>query len=339
LNKDFNRPAPLKNQSFRKKIAYILFFAAVILILLNLVINKIFPVNVKENKELTADVIDKKFRTAVFSFGLEPEWVKKIKLKRSDPLCTSYRIDIPADLPVTVILREINEFVKHDYVQVRSEEEKINGKTRLIIYSNNLIKLTAEFRYNPDLKRNAGEISFLLQDGLTLNEKEDSVFLNSPELFIVVLIPSKSSANEAVKISKYGKEYALLLNDEIPDLKYNFKVGYSPARLRASVREILTDFPDVQFFIEDENSSLYSSAVFPFVKKEFTKRKFIFYKKSSFDLIEGAEPQDVFSKFKNIADSKEKINILTSVHNYFLLQPEILKYKKIGCKFVSPVLK
>jgi hypothetical protein len=338
LNKDLIRTALPKFSSSKRKIVNILFFTAVILILLNLVLDKIFLGSVKEEKELSGIELDNKFRTAVFNFGLETNWMKKIRLNRNDSIFASYKIDLPADLPVILILREINESFKKDYVHVESEEERINGRTKLKISSGNRIKLAAEFRYNFNLKRNAGEISFLLLDILNLNEKEDSVLLSSPELFKIVLIPSKASAEEARKISRYGKEYALLLNDEIPELKYSFKESYSPLRLKASVREILTDFPDLKFFIIDDNSGLYSSAVFPFIEKEFEKRKLNLLKKSSLELIEGSAAENIILRFKKITDTKEKKTILTTVQNYFLLDPEIIKYKKIGCKFVSPSL-
>lgn len=338
MNKDLIRTALPKFPSSKRKIINILFFTAVILILLNLALDKIFPGSVKEEKELSGIEIDNKFRNAVFNFGLKTNWIRKIRLNRNDSVYASYKIDLPPDLPVILILREINESFKKDYVHAESEEERINGKTKLKISSGNRIKLAAEFRYNNNLKRNAGEIGFMLLDILNLNEKEDSVLLSSPELFKIVLNPSKASAEEARKISRYGKEYVLLLNDEIPELKYNFKESYSPLRLKASVREILTDFPDLKFFIIDDNSGLYSSAVFPFIEKEFQKRKLNFLKKSSLELIEGAAAENIISRFKKITDTKEKKTILTTVQNYFLLDPEIIKYKKIGCKFVSPSL-
>jgi len=62
------------------------------------------------------------------------------------------------------------------------------------------------------------------------------------------------------------------------------------------------------------------------------------FKKSSLDLIDGPETEDVIKTFKEIADKKSKRNILTSVQNFFLLEQEVIKYKKIGCKFVAPAL-
>jgi hypothetical protein len=332
------RSARPKFFSYKRKIISILFFTAVVLILLNIAADKIFLGSLKELKELSGQEIDKKFRTAVFNFGLERDWVKKSPARNNGTFYSSYKIDLPADLPVTLILKEINRLFKEGNVNIYSEEEKINGKTSVKISSGDEIKLKAQFRYKSALKRNAGEISFLLLDILTLNEKEDSVLLSSPESFYIVLIPSKSAAEEAGKISRYGKKYALLLNDEIPELKYNFKEGYSEGRLKASVREIIADFPDLKFFIIDDNSALYSSRVFSFVEKEFIRRNLHFYKKSGLESLQESGAEDIVSRFKKIGASREKRNILTSIHDYILLGPEIVKYKKIGCRFIPPDL-
>jgi len=335
------RPASRKFPYFqisKKRVVNILFFTAVILIVVNLAIDKIFLNRNNIPKEISGSEIENKFKTAVFSFGLEQSWVKEKQADANEFSFAAYKIELPPDLPVTLILKEIKNLFEGDFVEIESEEERINGKTILRIRSGEQLNLTAEFKYNSSLTRNAGEISFLLLDILTLNKKEDSILLSSPELFDMVLIPSKESAEEAKKISRYGKHYALLLNDEIPELKYNFKEGYSEARLKASVRETLTDFPELIFIIIDEKSGLYSSKIFPFVEQEFLKRNLRMFKKSSLDLIDEPETEDVIKTFKEIVYKKSKRNILTSVQNFFLLEQEVIKYKKIGCKFVAPAL-
>jgi hypothetical protein len=323
-------------QLSRRKTVNILFSTAVILLLLNLAIDKIFLSRDSIKKEVSEIEIEKKFKTALFNFGLEKDWVKKIQGENNETTF-AYKIDLPADLPVTLILKEINNLFEGDNVNIESEEERINGKTILKLRSAAELKLISEFRYNSGLNRNAGKISFLLLDILNLEENEDSTLLNSPELFDIVLIPSKESAEEAKKISRYGKRYGLLLNDEIPELKYNFKEAYSEARLKASVRDILSDFPEIKFIMIDKKSGLFSSKVFPFVEKEFLKRNLRLFDKNSLDLIDAQETEEIIKIFKRVADTKKRRNILISAQNFILLQPEIIKYKKTGCKFVEPV--
>jgi hypothetical protein len=327
-------PQYLKTYSTKRTAVKILFAAAVLLIAADLLIQKIYLGTNAERKKLSSTETEEKFRNAVFNFGLEKNWVHKKENNKSG--YSSYLVELPPDLPVTVILKEFKEIFRKDFVTLESEEKKINGTTFLKIISGDELILYSQFRYNPALTRKAGEISFLLQDVTGLNEKEDSVLLNSPELFNLVLIPSKESAKKALKISRSGKHYSILLNNEIPELKYNFKENYTEARLKASVREILADFPDLRFILIDEGSAIYRSVIYSIIEKEFLERNIKIFKKGSADLL--PEDEDVIGAFNRIAAAKERKFILTTVQNFLLLQPEITKYKKIGCRFVEPLL-
>ncbi len=334
------------NASSKRITIQILFGVIVALIIANIVYKKYFTIEIPSEKgEVSASSIEKKFLNNINSFGFKNEWITKTKYssaasnEKIDDSLKAYKISVPEDLPITVIINEINSSLKNDNVEIISKEEKINGKTKLFIYSKNILKLYSVIDYNNETRRKAGYVGIVISSLENLNEDEVDQILNFPELFGYYVIPSKESSLFVKKHLKLKKEYLVLLGDDIDDLKFKLKVDYSERRLKESIRSIIGAFPNASLILIDDNSELYNSSIFNFISDEFKKRNIKLINKSQMSDISNESKNQVQSSFRNIVKSNNSgwgKAIIVSAENFDLVKDEIIKLRKIGYKFINP---
>ncbi len=340
------------NISFdRKKIVTVLFALAFILLLLNAVIPLIFKS--KENKSESIEIysmeVNRKFLNGVKGFGIKDEWIKIQKLNKNygDSLKFYYIVSVPADLPIALILNDINNSFSKGEIEYSSKEarlkesrfkdNRLNRVSTLILKSGGFEKLKAEFSYNPAIQRTSCSVGFLVYGFNSSDTVQQNELINSPENFLAVLLPSKDALEKIKRLKARDKDYAILLNDDISDLDYKFASRYSPERLKLSVRSVLGDFPKAAAYLYDSKSSFASSSIFQSIKNEFEKRNVKFLDINRFNLLDEMEtPDNSFDLILNHAGETQTELIFTSDDNYNKLKPDILKYRKTGFKFVNP---
>jgi len=320
----------------QKKIINILFIAAVVILVVNLVLDKFFlEKNNEENSELTTTEIDSTFRLALFNLGIHEDWIKKQK-GREKPVNLSVRI--PKDLPIVLVLQEMNNVFDTNRVKINSVEKKIGGSTTLNLISGGEEKLKASLIYNDKVKRKTVRIGFIVNR--TDDDIEtDSLLFEYPEKFAFMLIPSENSAEFVKKILKNEKEYIIYLNDQIDELKFKLSEDYSAVRLKNSIREIVGTFPQAVFFLIDDKSSLFNSNVYPLLREELEKRKIRLIEESTFKNLSSLEKENSFEIFNNALDNlnsgEDKVYII-STEDFLALNPEIIRYRKLGYRFTNP---
>ncbi len=315
----------------------ILFGAALILLIPNLVLDIIDNKNnsISSKTELSSAEIDSLFRLSLHSFGLLDDWIKVSKSSKVDK---SYKVKIPKDLSIPVILVEINSNFWESEVTISSVEKIFSGRTILEIKSKDEIKLRADFDYDKSIFRSAGTAAFILEN-FELSSFEDSLLLDIPEPYSPLLIPSTENLILCKFIIDKQKTFSLLLNDDIPELKYKLKDSYSQNRLKGSLRSIINDFSSATYFFIDDRSDLFNSSVFSYLKDELAKRKIKILKLSNLQKLDFSEINVLISSFdtfmKNTREG-ESITFLISADNFIHLLPEIMSYGKIGYKIVHP---
>jgi len=336
------------NLSFdRKRTVIILFAIAFLLLILNAISSRLFKSsgNKTETKEIYSDEINRKFLAGVQGFGIRDEWIKtqKPNKKHSDSLKYYYAVNVPADLPIPLILDDIkNSFGKGeiDYSskEIRSKESRSKGTTTLILKSGGFEKLKAEFVYSPAIQRTSGTVGFLVSGFSSLDTVSQYELINSPDNFLAVLIPSKDALEKIKRLKTRDKDYAILLSDNISDLDYKFSTKYSVERLKISLRSVIGDFPKAAAYLYDSKSSFASSSIFPLIKREFEKRKIKFLDINKFDLIDQQDTplNSSFESIVNKTGNNKTEMIYVSDEDYYKLKPEILKYTKTGYKFINP---
>lgn len=330
------------NSELLKKTATVLFVLVIILLVINVLVSKfIAPAEIPKTREVLSGIeIDKIFNTALKNYGLYDEWIvpKKLKNLSGDSLYKSYSITIPKNLPVHLILLELQELFWNDDVVIQSEEIKKANKTILKIHSENKLKLAAEILYDDKIKREYGTIAFLVAGRFTENDTKLSELLKIPELYYLVLIPSSDSKKTLPVISRAGKRYALLLNDDITELDYKLAENYSEDRLKKSIREIVGTFYSALFFIVDDKSDLIESSKFKFIESELLKRKIFLAKKSAFYELNSNDinVEGKFNEFVKTLSRKDEKILFVSSDEYLAIAQVIPAYRKIGYKFIYP---
>ena len=141
--------------SDRKKLIQILFGLAFVLLIANLVVNKLTHYHYTSiEKARNSTYINSKFLAALHSYGLENSWIKKEKRYRKDDdsLNYKYKVEVPKDLPIALLLDEIEDSLGVNGIAIRTKELKFGGANLLKVYSGDNLKLQAEFKYDEDIK-------------------------------------------------------------------------------------------------------------------------------------------------------------------------------------------
>lgn len=320
----------------KKKVINILFGMAVFILAANLITGEFLKGKINNNKnELKLSEIELQFISALSNLGVKGDLIQKRKGNNSP---VKFSVRVPRDLPVVVILQEMNYVFDPSDVEIQTVENKLGGKTSTNFSSGDEIKLNAEFFHDSELSRKNIHIGFLV----TRFEEEsetDSLLLDFPERFAVVLIPSNVSSEFAKKIIERRKEYVVYLGDDIEELEYKLSDDYSASRLRNSIREIVGTFQQAVFFLVDTQSVLYKSKAFYLLKEELEKRKIILMESSNFENLSMEGTDDSSELFTRAIDSMRKGDnkiLLVSAQDFLNLNSTIVKYRKMGYRFTLP---
>jgi hypothetical protein len=327
----------------RKELVIALFSLVMLLLILDIVLSKIYKNkgNQTEKIELNSVEIKDRFFSAVHDCGIRNDWIdiNKYNVRIGDSLKYSFKIKVPKDLPIAILLSEISNSFQPGEVISTSREIKSNGTTNMFLSSGGFDKLKAEFVFDPDIRRTSFSFGFLIYGITSLEPALQVQLINAPELFTAVLLPSKESLELSKKLKANDKNYAVILDSDINDLDYKLSSKYSIERLKLSVRSILGDFSNAVAYIYNSNSGFTSESKFPFINLEFEKRNVKFIDINKFYMIEEkSNPMNVsFEQIMNKPGENKTDLIYISAENYLKLKPLILKYKKVGYKFINPV--
>ncbi len=323
----------------KKKFVNVLFGAAIFLLAANLIISKVLKKNYVHNEDkINVAEINQKFLTSVYDFGIEKQWVhvKKIEDNSADSLINLYSVDVPKDLPIAEILQEIFSTFYNENVQMVCHEKTIGGINSITIYSNDRAKLKALFEYRDDVKRNAGDIALIISGLENLNENKISNIILAPENFTAELVPSKKTIQLADSLFSNRKQYVVLLNDDIQEMNFKLQPNFPEDRLNNAVRAIIGGFPNALFFVVDDNSRLYKSKAFTFIKNLLNRSSIKIITESSFISVSGNVKDNFRAAAFEIKGGK-KITIELPAEDYFSVKQDINALIKVGYKFVSPV--
>lgn len=328
----------------KQKIIVYLLAVSFILLLGNIAIERFrkTPAGAPPVREssLTAGEINSLFEDAVSQFGIEKSWIRRKVLGQdnSGDATFAYNVKITADLPVTLILNELNRrFLEHG-LELTSKEFRKEKTTSLKILSGKKVMLQADFISDPSAVRSASSIGFIVKDIDKLSEKEFTEFLSLPENYAVSLTPSEKSEKQAKEIVSVNKEYVVTLSDNIDEVRFKFAEDYSDKRLKTSIRAILGAFGNSKMYMVDDASDLYKSRLYLVVKSDFERRKMNLVPLGSFTEIKSREDQDLQSMFRYYCESNASGGkvFLVSAKDFMDLREMIDLYRKKGFKFIFP---
>jgi hypothetical protein len=321
-------------------VVLILFVLTVAAVVGNVLLRETSLIVPLEKQEISGEELNAKFLLSLKNFGLNDEWIRKVKKLKNDPdsLLFTYRVDVPKDLPIPLLIKEINILLEKDSVLTDIKEKKIAGRTVINISSGSDLKLRAEVDYKDKISRSAGTIGILLDGISKLEPAYAKEILLQPEIFAVIMIPSKFSASYIDTVISNSKEFVLLLNDEITELDYKFSAKYSEKRLKSSMEKLVKSFKQAVCFLIDDTAELYSSSVYKFIDNHIQKSKLKYRKKSELLFLTGST-EEVASKLRTAALA-ERLNeprlVVIPAAEYMNLMDTIMELRKLGCKFINP---
>lgn len=319
-----------------KNIIILLFTVSTLLLISHLAISFIYIGADKPSSTSISDhEIRIKFRNTLKSYAIKDEWIDSVKNRSK---ISSYKISIPSDLPIAQILGELTKNLAEYKLIVSAEEQKINGKTLMQIFSEEDVKLKAEFRYNSELQRSESKSSIFIYGREKSEAEYDSLIRNSPNDYAALLIPSKSSSSYVRWLRENGFEYAVLLNDDITELEFKIGNDYSPNRIKLIVQNLVVSFPHVLFYVFDKKSTIYKSSNYSVIKKELEKRRIKFLISDSLQFINEEQPNlsGRFNTAVKTVKRRELKKIAVSYDAFLSLYEEIRKLVRVGYKFVRP---
>ncbi|NOX19086.1 MAG: hypothetical protein GXO87_12500 [Chlorobi bacterium] len=320
-------------------------FALIILALVLLLINIFITSNVKESAvpartENYRSEIDSIFISALNEYQLDKSWIKKIPIenKKNDSIKYVYQISIPKDISIAELAGNVNSHFAATESVFISEELANYGKTEIRIYSGGILKLQAFIKPNKRITRLHSKMALLVDCSAIAGETEFEKYAGFSYDFSVLLSPSFQSFLIKEKLVAAGKEYAILISDNIEDKKYRLRSGSAKPILETNVNNLVSDFGDAGLFVIDKESDIYNSASYSFVKEQFSRKGKTLKRKDRFKMLTAEDPEEVVSLFNFFAaqkDSSLTYQILLSSENFNLLQPNISASIKKGVKFIA----
>lgn len=320
----------------KNNIIQLLLLLVILLIAGNIILEKLYKPGSPEEKTLPSAVINARFLTSLNNYNLDSAWITLSNPKSSgnDSLKFSYKVDVPEDLPVSLLIREIQNQFDTSEVNIESTEFRKDNSTELNISSGGYLKLKALMAYNEEIKRSSDTIGFVLTGIGELSKDELNSLLLLPEHYAGVLIPSKQS-QELMKILRENqKEAVILLNDDISELEFKLKAGYSSGRIKNSVLSIIGKFYKAAFFIIDENSDIYNSVHYKLIRDEFAKRKINLLKWDRFTEVINISRENIISEIRNSKNNNELFKL--SAGEFLEMPPLLEAMRKTGYKFARP---
>lgn len=323
----------------QKFIKYLLVLAIVLLVVEIAIDRARKPKQVVVASELTVLQIETVFFKMLDEYGIEPKWISKKKVKPADDDSTrlQYLVKIPADVPIPLIIRDINKVIQKDITGFVSEEIKIFGSTEVRIYTNEILKLRATLTPDKSLIRKRNSLSFIISDAFDLSDDNFNKFLSVSHPIAGSIIPNENVVIKADTLKNYRKEYVVLLDDQISDSKMKLKQEYQKEILRGSMKNIVNSFKDSRLIIVDEKSVLFRSPIYNFVRDDFKKQGVTLVVKSEFIELSADEDSELYSKFRfycNDTTGVHQKQFLISFENFQKILPELEGLKKRGNKII-----
>lgn len=325
----------------KRKLIYSLTLIALILIFINIFINPNQEERLPTSDNLSINEIENIFESVLDRFGIEKSWVDKRKFKNkiSDSLSYYYSVKIPTDIPIPLILKELNDEFNNKSTDLKSIEKKEFGSSDVEIKNNNVIKLKAEINYSKELERKFSTAAFLLTDIEKFDEIGLQNFFNIPVKFGVLLPLRSTSIKKAEQILINKLEYFIIIDDDADNVDFELDEDFSISQISRNIKKIITSFNTPKIFFLPAKEEIFSKNFQDFLIGEFQKQKRRLISLDKIPNLKGENPTDLKSLikfyFNNLRFNENKIFIINA-DDWLNIQDEINNYLKKGNKIVNP---
>jgi hypothetical protein len=325
---------------FKKNLLLSLFGLAIVLVAANIFFKNNLINQNSDADRIARGEISQKFKNILADFGIEDKLIKETKLvdKHSGQEVSSIKVQVPQDLSIPEILKDVFQSFRNDSLIILANEKKKGGKTVLTLKKINSLVLQAELDYAKNHSRNIGNVAFVIND-VDPENSSASVLIESPTKLNFLIRPEIKHLQHLEFIRNNGQQFSVLIDDDISEQKYKLGASYSEQRVVTVIKTLVTDFQDAVCFIIDNNSRFYNSPNYEILNRELTKRKIKLFRTSDFiNLSDDETLPEQFNQQMESLTSGGSIIFLLSEDSYLSLSPEIKKYEKKGCRIISSSL-
>ncbi len=328
------------NKNINKyKVIQTLFAVAVVLVIANLLVGRFNTENDSEtvvvnNKKINSVKIDSLFLSSLKNYNIKQSWIHKSSKQKTRKNSTEfiYTVDVPNDLPNILLIKEIYKNFSDTKLKISSKELKVGGTSLLEISNGNKPVLKVLFNYNNDISHVAGYLNLLIIIPNDLDFEKKNNLLNSIRNLTFLFSPSTKNINLTKEVLGNKKSYALIIDNDIEELKFKIKNSFNQSRINQGVSAIIKSFPRAKFmlivrgFIPNHN-----------IRSAFKKMKVkLLYQKNLVDFSKENKGrlEKVFKSYVTNTSVNDTLNVILSADNFLKLKKELKKYKKLGYKFI-----
>ncbi len=327
----------------KKKIIYTLIVFTSLLLLLNVVLGMLDAdyEPLRSDDEIQKSEIERTFLNVLKNFGIKDKWVNKKKIRKEtlDSVNYKYEIEIPSDVAIPMILKELSQRFIYREVKISSKEKKDFGSASLEIRSGSFIKLIAELNYSKKILRPHSSVAFILKNIEDLNETEFSKLLKTPIKFGVLLPLRIESIPIAEKILKSKRAYYIYLDDDADKPKFELDEDLNVNTLNKNIRSIVSSFNTPKYFFVSKRGTGYSNSFINYLKEEFKKKNRKVLNLKLFINLKGENNADLNSllnfHLNKVAPGKSKMFFI-DVDDWETIQQNINSYLKKGNRVILP---
>lgn len=326
----------MSSLKFKKNLLLSFFVLAIVLVAANIFLKSDLINQSSDVDSIDKEEISQRFKNILADFGIEDKLIRENKLvdKRSGQEVSGFKVQVPQDLAIPEILKDVFQSFKKDNLKILASEKKKGGKTVLTLKKENSLVLQAELDYAKNYSRDKGYIAFILND-VDPASSSTIELIESPAKLNLLIRPETKHLQQLKFIQNNGQQFSVLIDDDISEQKYKLGASYSEQRVVTVIKSLITDFQKAVCFIIDDNSDFYSSPNYKILYRELTKRKIKLFRTSDFVNLSYDETlPGLFNEQTESLTSSGSIIFLVSEDSYVSLSPEIKKYEKKGCRII-----
>ncbi len=325
---------------FRRNLLIILFVLSIILLVSYIILISDSKTTDSENKIVDAQEISQRFINTLYEFGIDEELIKESKShqKFSNGPIPFIKVQVPKDLSIPELLLGIKQTFAKDSLQIKSSEIKKEGKSVLELKYKKSAILHAELDYSKKVFRDRGSIGFIIKDTDLVDLSNNNLVQLSIKLNFLIR-PGLEALQNLNVLRENGKQYSILIDDEINEQKYTLSSEHSKTRVVTVLKTLITDFSSSVCFVIDDKSEFYKSSNYELFSAELKKREIKAYSTSDFTNLASEEsPVNNFeSKIHDLKSNEGKIFLLDE-ETFRTIQPNIEKFQKMGFRVVNTSL-
>lgn len=306
--------------------------------LLGLTKKKNIEINVSE---ISKSQIETKFLDVLDNYGILEEWIKKQKIRKikNDSLNYKYVIKISKDIPIPMLLKDLNIVFENEPIILKSTEKKVHGFSSLFISSGDEKKLMAEFKYYSNITRGYSSTAFLIIDFEEIAEPQLQKLFILPQPFGAVLPLEIDSPSLAEKIKSSGYNYFIELDDDSDNIDFELEEDIQLNKLNSNIKKIISSFNSPRIFFINKTKSGFSLSLTNYIKEEFGKRNRNILTINNYILLKGENSNDLKSLLNfhlNKLKMGDKKIFRINYGDWLIIQNELNVYVKKGNKIVYP---